>query len=110
MVANPTSHEEDDAQGGHAILAPAAMAFARDALPVETRVVWDDLVAFDKTNLRDVLIRALAAYWSVRLEEESHRAYKALQANSSALAAYEQEREELDGTLMDGLGRAYDRC
>lgn len=103
MVANPKPREEDDMAGELSVDLTTALVLTRNALPIETRVVWDELVAFDKTNLREVFTRALGTYWTQRLTEEAHNAYEALRDDPSALAAYEKECAELDGTLMDGL-------
>ena len=103
MAANPRPREGDDMAGGLSVDLTTALVLTRNALPIETRVVWDELVAFDKTNLREVFTRALGTYWTQRLTEEAHSAHAALRADPAALAAYEKECADLDGTLMDGL-------
>ncbi len=90
--------------GGLSVDLTTALVLTRNALPIETRVVWDELVAFDKTDLRSVFTSALGAYWAQRLAEEAKRAGDALRADPVAFAAYKAECAELDGTLMDGLG------
>ncbi len=104
MVANPRMHDGDDKHADRPMHTLAAMTSARDALPIGSRVVWDELASMDGTDLRHVLVRALDVYWAKRLAEESRAAYEALRATQpEAFAAYERERQELEGSLLDGL-------
>lgn len=59
----------------------------------------------EDVSMQDVLVRALEFYRRQRFLEDTNRAFAALRMDPTSWAGIEQERELLDGTLMDGLSQ-----
>jgi predicted transcriptional regulator len=69
----------------------------------ETHEKLNQLAEANGISMQNVLDQALEVYRRQQLLEQANAAYAQLRADPVAWAAVEQEREEWDATLGDGL-------
>lgn len=69
----------------------------------ETHEKLQGMAEADGVSLTDELDRIIEEQRRQRLFDQADRAYTSLQEDEEAWAEAQQEREELEGTLADGL-------
>lgn len=69
----------------------------------ETSVMLEEAARLDGSSPEATLARAIEEYWGRRLNEASNEAYNALRENPEAWRLHQEEQDEWDVTLTDGL-------